>query len=122
MTPEVLDLAMSATHPTRERPLHALRHAVLIAGSIVSLLPIYWMFITSLKPANDIFSDLLIPSGLTLDNYGYVWDNSPILQLLWNTFSMSVLVTIGQILLALPAAYAFSRWRFFGDRVLLLLF
>jgi sn-glycerol 3-phosphate transport system permease protein len=101
--------------------LHTLRHAVLIAGSIVSLLPIYWMFITGLKPANDIFSDLIVPSGLTLDNYRFVWDNTPFLQQLWNTFAMSVLIAAGQILIALPAAYAFARWRFLGDRMLLLL-
>jgi ABC-type glycerol-3-phosphate transport system permease component len=101
--------------------LHTLRHATLIVGSIVSLLPIYWMFITGLKPANDIFSNLLVPSGLTLDNYRFVWENSPFLQQLWNTFAMSVLVAIGQIAIALPAAYAFARWRFTGDRLLLLL-
>jgi sn-glycerol 3-phosphate transport system permease protein len=50
-----------------------------------------------------------------------VWDNTPIMQMLWNTFAMAILVTAGQIAVAVPAAYAFVRWRFFGDRVLLLL-
>ncbi len=112
---------MLSAHPSRGLVPHALHHAALIAGSVVSLLPIYWMFVTGLKPANDIFSDLLVPSGLTLDNYRFVWDNSPLVHQLWNTFAMSVLVAIGQILIALPAAYAFARWRFFGERVLLLL-
>jgi multiple sugar transport system permease protein/sn-glycerol 3-phosphate transport system permease protein len=94
---------------------------VLIVGAVVSLLPIYWMFLTSFKPANDLFSDLLIPSNVTLDNYRYVWENTPIPRMLWNTFAMSLLVSVCQVAVGIPAAYAFVRWRFFGDRVLLLL-
>ena len=90
--------------------------------SFLSLFPIYLMFLTSLRPANEIFSGTLIPRALTLDNYRYVWERTPIAAMLFNTFAMASLVTVAQLLVGLLAAYAFARWAFPGSRLLFLLF
>ncbi|VAV87356.1 Glycerol ABC transporter, permease protein GlpQ [hydrothermal vent metagenome] len=83
---------------------------------IFLLVPIYWLVNMSFKPNSEILNSFtLFPSNFTLDNYrtiledpswymGYV--NSIIYVLLNMVISLSV---------ALPAAYAFSRYRFFGD-------
>jgi ABC-type glycerol-3-phosphate transport system permease component len=97
-------------------------HLVLGGLSLLSLFPVYWMFVTSLRPANAVFDRSLVPTDVTLGNYRYVWDTIPIGRMLWNTFEMAALQTGGQLLTALLAAYAFARWRFRGDKVLFLLF
>lgn len=107
--------------PGRTRRL-ALSHMVLIVLSLVSIFPIYWMFATSLKPPNEILSNRLWPSVPTLDNYLEVWRTIPITNMLWNTFRMATLQTVGQLLVALLAAYAFARWSFRFDRLLFLAF
>jgi sn-glycerol 3-phosphate transport system permease protein len=97
-------------------------HLVLIGISLLTLFPIYWMAITSLRPANEIFSTSPIPHAVTFKNYTYVWEHIPIARMLVNTLEMALLITAAQLLTGLLAAYAFARWRFPGDKALFLLF
>lgn len=97
-------------------------HALLIMLSLATLLPIYWMVATSLKPANEIFNFDLVPTTLTLENYAFVWRNIPVAAMLVTTLLNSVLQTVGHLVVGLLAAYAFARWRFRGDTALFLLF
>jgi len=96
-------------------------HAVMIALSLVCLLPIFWMLVTSLKPESEIFERTLLPSSISFESYRYVWQNVPVGRMLTTTFLMATLQTVGQLLISLLAAYAFARWRFPGDSVLFLL-
>lgn len=104
------------------RPSVLAGHLVLLALSLATLFPIYWMVATSLKPAGEIFEGSLIPRAVTLENYRFVWQHVPIGRMLATTFSMAALQTAGQLLTSLLAAYAFARWRFPGDRAIFLLF
>jgi len=88
----------------------------------VTLVPFYWMFATSLKPANEIFNLSPLPANPTLGNYIYVWQAIPIGAMLATTFSNAVLQMLGQLVLATLTAYAFARWRFRGDTLLFLVF
>jgi len=97
-------------------------HALLILLGVISLFPVYWMFATSFRPANDVFSSAPIPLHATLTNYRAVFRETPIVRMLLNTFIVAALVALGQLLTSILAAYAFARWRFPGDHVLLLLF
>lgn len=99
----------------------ALGHLLLVALSLMSVIPIVWMVFTSLKPENEILGTL-IPSRLTFDNYINVFRNIPIANMLWNTMVMAVLVAAAHLVTSLLAGYAFARWEFPGSRVLFLLF
>jgi len=86
--------------------------------SVLSVFPVYWMFITSLKPASQIFDTALVPGNPSLENYAYVLKQIPIGQMLTNTFLMALFQTICEVLLGLLAAYAFACWSFRGSRAL----
>lgn len=86
-------------------------HGLLILLSLVSVLPLYWMFVTALRAPNEIFSTAIWPETPTLANFEYILRGVPILRMLWNTFVVAVLTTAAQLLTALLAAYAFARWR-----------
>lgn len=118
---DVVEAADAPPEPGRRRRL-VLGHAALGLLALVSVFPIYWMFVTSLKPPNEIFSNRLWPSSLTFANYLEVWRTIPIGRMLVNTFQMAALQTVGQLVTALFAAYAFARWSFRGDRLLFLAF
>lgn len=107
--------------PGRRRRLVA-SHAVLVGLSLVSVFPVYWLLLTSVRRPNDVLSNRLWPSSFTLENYATVWETIPIGRMLLNTFQMAALQTGGQLLTALLAAYAFARWTFVGHRVLFLAF
>ena len=86
---------------------------VLLAGlSFVCIFPIYWMIVSSLRPANEIFDMALWPTSASLDNYAYALSAIPVARMLVNTFIVSLSVTVIQLITGILAAYAFSRWRF----------
>jgi ABC-type glycerol-3-phosphate transport system permease component len=97
-------------------------HDVLLVLSLVTLFPIYWMVLTSLRPANEVFTADLLPATLTFENYVLVWQQIPIGRMLANTFAMALLVTTAQLITSLLAAYAFAGWTFRGSRLLFLVF
>lgn len=96
-------------------------HAVLALLSIVCLFPIYWMLITSLRPQNAIFDASIIPSAASLEHYAYALQALPLARMLVNTFVVSAVVTVLQVVTGLFAAYAFSRWRFPFSRIIYVL-
>lgn len=83
---------------------------LLIAALIVSL-PLLWMLLSSFKPQADIFSwpPRLLPTSLTLDNYQYVLQNTSFPRYFFNSLVVSVMVVVANLLIALPAGYAFAR-------------
>lgn len=114
------------TDPTVTRPRAAgarvAAHAGLVAATVFALLPIAWMYLTALRPSDEVLSQDLLPSGLSLDNLGRAADALPLGTLALNNALMATGVAAGQLFTALLAAYAFGRWRFRGDRLLFLAF
>ncbi|MBB3445514.1 carbohydrate ABC transporter permease [Rhizobium sp. BK379] len=86
-------------------------HAVMVLLSLVSIFPIYWMIVTSLRPDNEIFSTMLWPSHPTFENYIFVLTRVPMLQMLFNTTVVSVATAFLQVVTGMFAAYALVRWR-----------
>jgi len=86
-------------------------HAVMIVLSFVSIFPIYWMIVTSLRPENEIFSTALWPSDPTFDNYLFVLTRVPMLPMLFNTTIVAAATALLQITTGVLAAYALVRWR-----------
>ncbi|GIW08496.1 MAG: sugar ABC transporter permease [Dehalococcoidia bacterium] len=94
-------------------------YAFLVLMGVVTLIPFYWLAISSFKPASDIVSDpSLIPARLTLENYVYALTETPVPRFLLNT----AVIAVGTLLIGLPvtsmAAFAFARYHFRGRDVL----
>ena len=87
---------------------------------VIILAPLIYMLSMSLKPEHTIFLHPLLPLPLpfTLDNYMRVWHDLPLLLYLWNSLAFSLGVTLGQVMIAVPAAFAFSQYQFRGQRFL----
>ena len=81
------------------------------------LVPIYWLLSMSLKTNTEILSTFSFwPVDLTFANYATIltdpsWYNGYI-----NSIIYVVMNTVISVTVALPAAYAFSRYRFMGDK------
>lgn len=86
-------------------------HAVMILLSLVSVFPVYWMIVTSLRPENEIFSTVPWPSRPTFDNYLFVLTRVPMLEMLVNTTVVSAATALLQVATGILAAYALVRWR-----------
>lgn len=80
------------------------------------LLPIYWLLNMSLKTNEEILSTFsLWPRDFTLDNYKTIFTDPSWYSGYINSIIYVVMNTVISITVALPAAYAFSRYRFLGD-------
>ncbi len=81
------------------------------------MLPIYWLINMSFKTNQEILSTFtLFPANPTLQNYKVIFTDAS-----WYTGYINSLIYVGlntmiSICVALPAAYAFSRYRFLGDK------
>ena len=86
---------------------------------IFTVVPMAWMVITSLKTgfAAMQYPPQWWPTEPTLENYAKLLDptnrvGKDFLRYFWNSMYVSVLTTILAVVVAVPAAYAFSRFRF----------
>ncbi|MFI5012660.1 MAG: carbohydrate ABC transporter permease [Hyphomicrobiales bacterium] len=86
-------------------------HLILIALSLLSVLPLYWMMVTSLRPENEIFSTVPWPRHPSLANFTRLLTEVPFGRMILNTFVVSLAVALGQLLTAMLAGYAFARWQ-----------
>jgi glycerol transport system permease protein len=84
---------------------------------IFLLLPIYWLVNMSLKTNTEILSGLTLwPQNTTLSNYHKIFTDESWYSGYINSLTYVLINTVISISLALPAAYAFSRYRFLGDK------
>lgn len=70
----------------------------------------------------DIMSGKLIPTTITFDNYLAVFERFPLLNYLLNSFIVSIVIMIGQLMLSSLAAYAFVFMEFKGRNFLFFVF
>src|SRR3954470_1690337 len=81
------------------------------------MLPIYWLLNMSFKTTNEILGGFsLYPHQFTLDNYAKIFTDPSWYMGYVNSIEYVVLNTVISVVVALPAAYAFSRYRFLGDK------
>jgi multiple sugar transport system permease protein len=107
-----------------ERLMDLLTYAVLIGVVLFAVLPLVWIFITSLKRETDIVTPVLqyLPQRITLENYSTLWRRSDFPVLIKNSAIVAVMTMVICILLGALAAYGISHYRFRGRNQLLLFF
>jgi multiple sugar transport system permease protein len=105
-----------------ERPGRALLFLVILAASIIMLLPFLWMVSTSLKEPGAVFGLQLqlIPKPIVWDNYKRIFEVLPFGRFYWNSIVTSAAVTLLQLVTCSFAGYAFARLKFPGRDTLFL--
>ena len=89
----------------------------LIVYFILLMLPIYWMLNMSLRTNADILGEFaLYPTSPTFANYIKIFTDASWYSGYINAIIYVSMNTVISLTVALPAAYAFSRYRFLGDK------
>ncbi len=98
-------------------------YAVLVFCAISMLLPFLYMFCLSFMTNKQIFSESInfLPIPFTFQNYEYVINNADILRYFYNSLFVSTVTTIGQVIIAAAAGYAFARFKFKYKEILFVL-
>jgi glycerol transport system permease protein len=93
------------------------RSAVMALYLLFMLLPVYWLVNMSLKTNTEITTVLTLwPRDLTLANYVKIFTDASWYSGYIHSITYVAINTVLSVAVALPAAYAFSRYRFLGDK------
>ena len=107
------------TIATRKKPLVRVKGSTIVMTLylLFLMLPIYWLINMSLKSNTEILSTFsLWPNDLTFANYATILTDPAWYSGYINSMIYVVLNTVISLSVALPAAYAFSRYSFMGDK------
>ena len=112
--------AMRAAPRAAARPAisPALKRAICLTLFLCfQMLPIYWLLRMSLMQAEDVMASAdFWPTAPSLDNYRTIFADPAWYGTYLNSLAYVALNTVISLTVALPAAYAFSRYRFIGDK------
>jgi multiple sugar transport system permease protein len=91
--------------------------------AVWSLLPLYWIFITGLKPSGEVYlyPPSLFPRQLTFESIRYIFTERPFGFYLRNSTIVAVCTVLVSTTFATLAGYGFAKFRFRGKGLLLLL-
>lgn len=98
----------------------ALTHVVLGVGGVLMVFPFIWQLIMSLSTNSQVTSvpPTFWPGTLRWENFVRVFESIPFMDQLWVSISITVLRTLGQLILCSLAGYAFARMQFPFKRVI----
>lgn len=95
----------------------------LMIWSIIILGPLVWVFLSSFKSPEEIFSSpWTLPSKLRWDNWERAWNTAHIGTYMLNSVIVVAISTFGTMLLGSMAAYVLARYKFFGRGFIYYLF
>jgi sn-glycerol 3-phosphate transport system permease protein len=99
-------------------------YTLLTVLSIIVLFPIYITIVNSLLPSREILSQppKLFPANPQFGSYADAWNAGHMGTYLKNSFIVTVLITVGQVLTAIFAGYAFAFLEFPFKRLLFVVF
>jgi glycerol transport system permease protein len=105
------------TIPQTKTENHWLSWLIMTLYLFFMIVPIYWLIVLSLKDNTEIMNRFaVVPLEPTLKNYKYILTDYSWYVGYINSGIYVVMNMVISLLLALPAAYAFSRYRFLGDK------
>ncbi len=92
-------------------------HIILTLYLLFLMLPIYWLINMSFKTTQEITTSMtLFPSNPTLANYAEIFSNPAWFNGFVFSLSYVLINTVISVAVRCRAAYAFSRYRFLGDK------
>jgi sn-glycerol 3-phosphate transport system permease protein len=104
------------------RSKKVLFYVLLTVSAFLVFTPTLIAFLMSFMTSQDIMQGKIIPTSITFDNYIAVFNRFPLLDYLINSFIVSIIIMIGQLILSSLAAYAFVFMEFKGRDLLFYIF
>lgn len=102
----------------------AIVYVCLFVGAISMAIPYVWMFVTSVKPVEEVQSyppSFIVRHPTTLP-YQDLFRLIPMMRYIWNSIFVAGIVTIANLFFCSLAGYAFAKHRFWGrDKIFFVL-
>lgn len=118
------EIAARASQSPRRRksrfdPMTIFLYASYILIVAVFMGPLLWVISLSLKTRPEVlaYPPRLIPETFAWENYVHIWTSTRVPLYLYNSAKLTFFSVIGGLLVSVPAAFAYSRFRFRGRTV-----
>lgn len=110
-------------HSARQWLGYAAAYGFMTALALLFMIPLLWMFSTSLKSRQEIFAwpPDWIPTSPQWFNYASAFEKYPLARFMLNSAFLVIANTIGELISVPLIAFAFARLRFPGKRILFVL-
>ncbi len=110
-------------YKTKKFTLGLFTHFFLFSVALTCLYPLLWMVSSSFKTQETIFSDVsLIPGKFHFENYYLALKVSEFGRYFLNSLIYTLVVVVAIVIIASMTAYAFSRLRFPGRKIIFIVF
>lgn len=98
-------------------------HLPLLLFMLFILFPFYWMFVTSVKPEQELYGDVTYwPENLTWEAYEKLFGSFDFLKPMGNSLFVAIVTTLVTLVVSTLAAYAFTRFDFAGRKPMMVMF
>ncbi len=106
----------------RERLINAASYILLLIAIAIVFFPLAWMLTVSVRPNIEVMRmpPTWLPEIFTLEGYRKIFASPRYLLVFANTMVISLLVTVLSLILGAMAAYALARFKFAGQRAVLM--
>ncbi|MNJ47732.1 Trehalose transport system permease protein SugB [compost metagenome] len=98
---------------------NTLKYILLVIGALVSIYPLVYMLLTSLKPMTLLFEfpPRFLPTEMTLKNFRDAWVSQDFALYLFNSILVTLVTFMLIFLFASMLAFAYSRFDFKGKKL-----
>lgn len=94
-------------------------YVVLIALAVSIIVPVAWVFMASIKQNSEFYGNpWKLPAGFYFQNFIDAWTTARMGEYMLNSVIVTALALALLLVIALPAAYALSRFKFRGRKIL----
>lgn len=104
---------------TGDRLYRAFIYVVLTALAITIIVPVAWVFMASVKQNSEFYGNpWTLPEGFYWQNFVDAWNTAKMGEYMLNSVIVTALALVILLVVALPAAYGLSRFKFRGSKFL----
>lgn len=98
-------------------------YVALLALAISIVVPVGWVFLASIKENSEFYGNpWALPKGIYFQNFIDAFEKAKMGEYFMNSVLVTVLALAILLVVALPAAYVLACYRFFGSKVINILF
>ncbi len=110
--------------PTGDVVFHVIVYTILLLLAFICIYPLYFVFIASFSDPDAVFSGQVIGwvKGFTTIGYERIFSDSMVVRGFLNSVFYTVVGTVINLAVTLPAAYSLSRKDLVGRRIIMILF
>ncbi len=98
-------------------------YVALLAVAISIVIPVGWVFLASIKENSEFYGNpWTLPKGIYFQNFIDAFEKAKMGEYFLNSIFVTCLALLILLVVALPAAYVLARYRFFGSKLINIMF